>query len=308
MAVVAVTGATGFLGRHIVAALQRAGHPVRAVVRRPDRARELFGPRVDVRAADLGDLEALQDAFVGATAVVSNAALGSWQGPLEKFRAVNVDGTRHVLDAMKGADVGRLVHISTVAVGRTQLGRWADELVERYGTSGKREGWQPSDLTTDWRYAVTKSAAEDLVRERGHDLDVTILRPGPVFGVGDDKLTRKYLRMWRSRVCVAPTARVPHVCGSDVAAAVVGALGRPASVGGTYVISGPPVSPHTIVRRMTALAGRGPVLLPLPVPVRVGFTTHRAARDLGFVARPLDDALSDVLRSQGVRIDPARQR
>lgn len=298
---IAVTGATGFLGRHIVAALLSAGRRVRAVVRRPSRAADLAARGVEVCAADLSDPQALARAFDGAAAVVSNAALGSWQGPIEHYRRVNVDGTRHVLDAMAQVGVDRLVHVSSVAVGRTRAGAWTDEHAARYGQDGTRGRWQPSDLTTDWRYAVTKSQAEDLVRgARG--IASTIVRPGPVFGVGDPKLTRRYLAMWRSRVCVAPTAGVPQVCATDVAAAVAAALGVPAAVGRTYVLAGPPTSPLDVVRTLTRLAGRGPIVVPLPVPTWVGFTTHRAARDLGFSARPLEDTLTDVLLAEGVTV------
>jgi len=305
MGPIAVTGATGFLGRHIVHALLRAGHRVRAVVRSPQRAADLAERGVELRRATLGDREALTEALHGAAAVVSNAALGSWQGPIEHYRAVNVVGTDNLLDAMEAAAVARLVHISSVSVGRTRAATWTDERAERYGQDGQRGPWQPSDLTTDWRYAVTKSQSEDRVRARSPRIQATILRPGPVFGTGDPKLTRRYLRMWRSKVCVAPTAGVPQVCATDVARAVSTAISRPHTIDRTYVLAGPPTSPLDVVRTLKKLSGRGPVVIPLPVPTWVGFTTHRAARDLGFSSRPLGEALADVLRAEGVSV---RQR
>lgn len=297
---VAVTGATGFLGRHIVRALQSAGHTVRAVVRSPDKAADLAAAGVEVAAADLSDPVALVQAFSGASAVVSNAALGSWLGTIQDYRRVNVQGTTHLLDAMQQTGVHRLVHISSVAVGRTRLGRWADEQVERYGRAGRRGPWQPSDLTTDWRYALTKSESEQLVRQRMPQIHATILRPGPIFGPGDPKLSRKYLRMWRRSVCFAPTARVPHVCATDVAAAVASALVRPVSIGRTYTLTGAPVSPYDIVRCLVRVTGRGPVVVPVPVPTWVGFVNHRATRDLGFVSRPLDETVGAILRHEGM--------
>ena len=262
------------------------------------RAADLAARGVEVVTADLADQTALVQAFDGVDAVVSNAALGSWQGSLADYRRVNVQGTTHVLDAMQSTGVQRLVHISTVAVGRTQLGRWADEHVERYGRSGRRGAWQPSDLTTDWRYALTKSEAESLVRQRMPALQATILRPGPIFGPGDPKLTRKYLRQWQSAVCFAPTARVPHVCATDVAAAAAAALERPVSIGRTYTLAGPPVSPYAVLRELKRLTGRGALLIPIPVPTWVGFIHHRATRDLGFTSRPLSQTLAAVLKRE----------
>lgn len=299
---VAVTGATGFLGGHIVDALLASGHRVRAVVRNPSRATSLAARGVEVREARLQDAAALAQAIEGARAVVSNAALGSWAGPMSVYREVNIAGTDNLLDAMEATGVARLVHISSVAVGRTRTRAWTDENVERVGRDGVRGPRQASDLTTDWRYAVSKSVSEDRVRARAPRLQPTILRPGPVYGVGDPKLTRRYLKMWRSKVCLAPTAGVPHVCASDVAGTVVVALARPQTIDQTYVLAGPPVSPLSVLRSLKRLSGRGPILLPLPVPTWVGFTTHRAARDLDFVSRPVADVLADVLRAEGVTV------
>jgi len=127
-----------------------------------------------------------------------------------------------------------------------------------------------------------------------------VMRPGPVFGVGDPKLTQRYLKMWRSRLCWAPTAGVPQVCATDVASAVVAALARPVSVGGTYTLAGPPTSPLEVVSTMRQLASRGPLLVPVPVPVWVAWDTRRAESELGFSSRPLDEALADVLHAEGV--------
>ena len=301
---VVVTGATGFLGGHIVDALLAAGHRVRAVVRSPARALRLEESGVEVREANLESVGALTDAFDGASAVVSNAALGSWAGSLERYRQVNIMGTQNLLDAMTAVGVDRLVHISSVAVGQTRTRSWIDEFPARYGRDGRRGPWQVSDLTTDWRYAVSKSVAEDRIRAHRPSIGATILRPGPVFGAGDPKLTRRYLRMWRSPICVAPTAGVPQVAAPDVARAVGAALSRSESVGRTYVLAGPPTSPYAVMQTLKRLTGRGPVLIPLPTPTWVGFMTHRATRDLGFVSRPLAVGLAAVLEAEGIAVRP----
>src|SRR5439155_15450548 len=76
-AMVAVTGATGFLGRYLVDVLLERGARVIGVVRNPDRVPELTARGVELRRADLADPGALARGFAGADAVVSNAALFS---------------------------------------------------------------------------------------------------------------------------------------------------------------------------------------------------------------------------------------
>jgi nucleoside-diphosphate-sugar epimerase len=100
---------------------------------------------------------------------------------------------------------------------------------------------------------------------------------------------------------------VPQVCATDVAGAVVAALVRPQSIGGTYTLAGPPTSPLEVVRTMRRLANRGPSwLVPVPVPVWVAWDTSSAQADLGFSPRSLEDALADVLQAEGVALASRR--
>src|SRR5512135_2752423 len=113
---VAVTGATGFLGRYLVDALLDAGARPIGVVRNPDRVPSLRARGVELRRADLADRGALAAGFAGADAVVSNAALlplGNGPAALEQ---ANVVGTRNVYAAVADAGVRRAVQISSVAV------------------------------------------------------------------------------------------------------------------------------------------------------------------------------------------------
>jgi len=292
---VAVTGATGFLGGHLCEALLHAGHGVRALVRSPDRAAPLRARDCAVHRADVLEPDSLRQALHGADALIANAALGSWQGDLQAMHRVNVEGVEHSLRAAASRGLRRVVLISSVAVYQTRLGRPMDE--QAPGTDPERRRWAWRDLTTDWRYAMTKTRGEHrawaLAREL--DLELTTVRPGPVYGPGDPKLTARLLGALDRRLAVLPTAGIPLVHARDVADAVVVALHAPASIGRAYNLAGPPSSPAAMVRTLRQVAGRGPVILPVPVPVAVRFDCSAAARDLAFRPRPLRQGLTSVL-------------
>lgn len=296
---VAVTGATGFLGGHICDALQDAGHAVRGVVRDPGRGARLVGRGVDLAQADLSDEPALRSALEGCRALVANAALGSWAGPLERYLDVNVGGTERLFRAAAAAGVRRIVLVSTVAVYRTRLRTWMDEQAAPYGMV--RRWLNPSDLTTDWRYALSKARGEARAHALAaeHGLALTVLRPGPIFGPRDPKLTPRYLRLHAREWVVAPTVGVPQVSAVDCAAVVPRALARPGTIGRAYNLAGPPTSPVDVLASLRRLTGRGPRVLPLPVPLWVGYDTRRAQAELGFVSRPLDETLQEVLAAEG---------
>src|SRR5262245_34309306 len=110
---IAVTGATGFLGRYIVDVLLRRGAHVIGVVRNPDRVPALAARGVELRRADLAEPDRMLAGFHGADAVVSNAALfslrnASWKDHLN----ANITGTRNVFEAAAAAGVQRVVQIS----------------------------------------------------------------------------------------------------------------------------------------------------------------------------------------------------
>ena len=128
-----VTGATGFIGSHVVAALAAAGHEVRAFDRRaPPSERPLSPPamlaRVEPVVGDVLDGEALLRAMRGCDAVFHLAALYSYaRADARAMQAVNVDGTRAVLDAAARAGVGRVVHTSSCATCGPVAARAATE-------------------------------------------------------------------------------------------------------------------------------------------------------------------------------------
>ncbi len=215
---VAVVGGTGFLGRHVGAALGEAGHEVRALSRRTGF--DLLRP----------DPAALR----GARAVVNLAGIKREEG-LQTFRAVHVEAVERLIGAMREAGVGRLVHVSVTAA---------------------RE-------KPDWPYHHTKWLGEEAVRASG--LEWTILRPGVIYGEGDDLLAHLVAMIRASPVFPIAgrgTACMMPVDARDVAAAVRGALANPASAGRIYEV----VGPERLELRQ--IVGRVAEAVDLPISIR----------------------------------------
>lgn len=295
--IVAVTGASGFLGGHVAEVLRARGHEVRAVVRNPDKSPWLADLGCTFARADLAEPDALAAAFQGVDAVVANAALAVRKDrPYAEFLAANVGGTENTLAAAAKVGVSRVVYVSSVSVHQVlnPYGHYTADTPYLADTVSKLT---LNHATTLWKYSLSKSTAEKrawvLASELG--LSLTTVRPGPIYGPRDPKLSAAYAaQMARSHV-LAPTARAPHVYVGDVAAAIVGALENPASAGKPYLLGGPAVSPYTVLTTWKRLAGTGPTIVPLPVPAHLTFDDEPASRDLGFAPLGIEAGLRALL-------------
>ena len=170
---VLVTGASGMLGGAVASALRDRGATVRAFQRRPadiDGVQDVTGSLTDA-----GDV---RRAVKGADAVIHLAAKVSISGPEHEYRAINIEGTRHVVDALRAQGGGALVNVSSPSVAH--LGR---AIVGADATAA-----DPS--TARGPYSRTKAAAELLAMAAdGVDgLQVTSIRPHVVWGPGDTQL------------------------------------------------------------------------------------------------------------------------
>jgi nucleoside-diphosphate-sugar epimerase len=173
-----VTGASGFIGSHLVRALRTNGWDVRALVHKTPIV-EIAG--VAAVSGDIRNAAALEAAMAGAAVVFHLAAtVGSSVTDPRAFREVNIGGTEAVLAAALRARVGRVVHFSSIGVlGAVKTGDSADE---DYPAS-------PRTL-----YDRTKFAAEAAVLRAAADgLNVVLIRPGWVYGPGDRR-TFKFIR------------------------------------------------------------------------------------------------------------------
>ncbi len=165
-----VTGGTGFLGRHLVAALCRRGHHLRVLTRDPQRATWLHQyPRVTAVVGDLQRPETLRGVAEGCQSVVHAAGLFSMWSGAGNFYATNVQGTAEIIEESLRAGVERFVHVSTVAViGKPLPGRVIDEQ-------------HPTDPQDD--YQKTKLEAEQRVLQAAaRGLPAVVVRPGAFYG------------------------------------------------------------------------------------------------------------------------------
>ncbi|MBR0960023.1 NAD-dependent epimerase/dehydratase family protein [Bradyrhizobium japonicum] len=165
-----VTGASGFLGRHIVPALTREGWSVRRAVRSPE------GTGGEVVIDSIGPETDWQAALEGVDAVVHLAARVHYKNEehaVQLYRDVNVDGTRHLARSAAMAGVRQFIFISTVLVhGRSNDGR---------------APFSESDVPTPrGLYGTSKAEAEAGLRAlaRDSDMKISVIRPPLIYGAG----------------------------------------------------------------------------------------------------------------------------
>jgi nucleoside-diphosphate-sugar epimerase len=235
-----VTGAAGFLGQALVRQLLAKGGSVRAVVLPKDpRLQELrslgsCAEKLRIIEADVTEPSSLDDAFAGVTHVFHTAALIHAWAPWERFRAINVGGTRNVAESALRHGVECMVHVSTTDVFGIPR---ADEVLDE--TSPFQPWGEP--------YADTKIEAEqwlwDFHRTRG--LPLTVIYPGWVFGPGDaaffpslaQAISDGLMLFWQRDV------RLPWVYVENLTDACLLAARRPAAVGSGYIIHDDSVGP-----------------------------------------------------------------
>ena len=208
---VLVTGASGMLGGAVAALLRDRGHTVRAFQRRPAGIEG-----VEDRLGSLTDPQDVRRAVDGADAVVHPAAKVSLTGPEEEYRAINIEGTRHVVEAMRAQGGGHLVNVSSPSVAHL-------------GTAIVGLDATPADPErARGPYARTKAAAELLVMAAdGRDgMLVTSVRPHVVWGPGDTQLVGRIvdraaagrLPLLDEGMALIDTTYVDNAAGAIVAA------------------------------------------------------------------------------------------
>jgi nucleoside-diphosphate-sugar epimerase len=257
-----VTGATGFIGSHLVEALLRDGHEVVCLARDPRKAERLFGPRgPTVVRGNLADAAALRTGCAGAELVFHVAGLTAARNR-EEFFAVNRDATRRVLEAARGSAPGlrRFVHVSSLsAVGPSRRGTVVAEDETPHPVSD---------------YGRSKLAGEQVVRESG--LPWTIVRPPTVYGPRDAEMLRlfRFGRLGFMPLYGDPEQELSFVYAEDLPRALIAAT-APACAGRTYFACHSEISTSratmaaifAAARRVTGRRPRAARFVRVPYPV-----------------------------------------
>ena len=278
---VLVTGASGLVGSHVVAALVARGERVRALVRPGGRAAAL-GLGAEAVIGDVTDPAAWRAAASGVRAIVHAAAIVQRRATWEQYVAVNVDATRLAVGAARAAGA-RLVHISSVAVygGTAAYPGVPERRDEDYA-------FQP--IAEHDYYGRTKRMAEDVLRmeaQRGDSVAVA-LRPTVIYGERDRMFTPRILDVLRRPFAPqigSGTNRLSCVYAGNVAAAAVAALDAQVRGFRAYNVTSdgaPTLSQREFFSAFAGALGRRYRPVPIPRPLArivIGlFTARRLAR------------------------------
>jgi nucleoside-diphosphate-sugar epimerase len=184
-----ITGATGFVGSHLAEACAARGFSVRALVRPGSAASSLEEAGVVLVRGDLQEAGSLLAALEGVEVVFHCAAkVGDW-GPADDYRRVNVEGLRNLLEACRGKQLRRFVHLSSLGVYAAR---------HHYGTD-ETEPLPQLHIDGDTQSKV-ESERLALLYQREHQLPVVVLRPGFIYGPRDRTVVPKLVENLRNGI------------------------------------------------------------------------------------------------------------
>lgn len=257
---VLVTGATGFLGGWLVRRLLDAGLDVRVLRREKSDLSELTGLKVQHSIGDVTDPASIVAASKDVDTIFHLAGLiGYSKAARAAMEKVNVEGTSHVIEAVKLNNVRKLVHLSSVtAVGASYNGEILNE-ESPYTIKNLNLG-----------YFETKKAAEELVKDafkRG-EIDTVILNPSTIYGAGD---ARKGSRSTQKKVAKGKfpfytSGGVNVVAVEDVVDAIYQAWQKGRS-GERYILSAENMTIQKLFESIAKEAGVEPPKIYLPNPL-----------------------------------------
>jgi uncharacterized protein YbjT (DUF2867 family) len=241
---IVVTGASGYVGSHIVRRLVELGRPVRALVRSRQWAQKegrLKGLDVDWAEGDVTRPETLNPAMQGATAIIHTVAIAIEKGG-HTYEEINYQGTVNVVEAAKAAGVRRVINMS-------QLG---------------------ADSRLPYRFLASKGKAQEYVAASG--LDWTAFRPSVIWGP-EDEFANTFARLVPFSPLIYPIvgdeeAKFQPVWVEDLVTCIVKALDDPGTIGREYEVGGPEIlTLEEIERRTLEAIGARRLMAPFPMPV-----------------------------------------
>lgn len=262
-----VTGASGFLGRHLVRALLAAGRPVVALCRSPEALTGLNHPALRIVSGDLREPASYASWLAAGASVFHLAAVRNHpRARVHEMEEVNVRGTAELARRSLEAGVGRFVQVSTALV------------------HGPSDG--PSGGTPLGAYAESKARADGEIRRlAAKGLPAVIVCPAIVFGPDhpshSNRITSEIRRLLRQRVIrvVAGGRQVRNLVYVDDVVRGLLAADAAEAVGEEYVLGGEEIAPRDFGRMVLALAGLRPAAT-LSLPAGPALALARIADQL----------------------------
>lgn len=208
---VLVVGATGFLGRRVVAALRAQGVHVRCMARTPEKAKDLISDGVGVVPGDMLDAAAVEQAADGVSAVIVCVHTLSPQSSMTKklgFMDIEAQGLQHVVDSCKKAGVTRVLYVTSIGVARDSVNSWL------------RGRWE----------------TEQALLTSG--LDATVVRPGMIVGRGGDGfgVIARAATKGFTVAMAGPRQRFRTIAVDDLALDLVELMDSPEAIGKVFEV------------------------------------------------------------------------
>jgi dihydroflavonol-4-reductase len=300
---VLITGATGFIGRHLARRLAADGLSLRALVRPTSDTAELERLGVELAVGDVTDWSSVCAAVDGCRRVVHLANIYSmWEPDPSVYRRINVEGTRRVAQAAAESGVDLFLHISSVVVfGRPDVVPFH----ERCAPGPERFS----------EYARTKFEADHVVEgfAVSHRLPLAILYPASVLGPGDTKSSGRYVDdivHRRLPMAVFSDDVMTWVHVRDVVDAILRLLGRDDAAGARYVVGRHRLTMHQLNEVIREVSGVRPPRLEVPdwmarltARVLTGLSTITGRPPLWGLSTDVARTLAHSIQADGTRVE-----
>lgn len=317
---IVVTGGAGHLGNNLIRRLLAQGETVRCLVLPGEDLRSLDGLEVQRVEGDVRDLDSLLRAFAGADVAYHMASvIALIPGRTKLLQAVNVDGTRNVVEACLRCNVRRLVYTSSIhALVEPAPGTVIDETMP----------CDPARIPLEYSKSKAAATLEVLAGVR-RGLDAVILSPTGIIGPYDfrpSEMGRLFVSFSQGRMRAYVDGAYDFVDCRDVVAGHLAAAAR-GRTGENYILSGELVTVRQLLSQLAEVTGRPAPRLRLPwwaasaaAALATGYSrltgtatllswdalytlrsnslvSHaKASRELGYRPRPLRESIADTVR------------
>ena len=234
-----VTGATGFIGSHLVPRLLQDGHTVHCLVRSPEKAVALEKAGARIFIGDVTDKASITPGMQTCDWVVHLAGIYSfWEPDKSIFRKVNVEGTRNVMECCLETGIKKVIYTSTVGVwGKPAQIPFTEDT--------------PVGPKRFCEYGRTKYEGELIAWEmhRKQGLPLAVIYPGAVIGPGDESATGRYFKLLINEklpFAVFSNSKLSFVYVGDVAETILKVLSTNDNIGEKYIVAGEIISIYDI--------------------------------------------------------------